>query len=154
MATKSFLKYTDALLVKAGSPVVLQLKGHIFFCQAITGAATVSFDSQQNNLPIFTKLGYSMTGNEQYREITIEATGGADATVSFFTGSMGIISGDTGGGSGSTQTIEGAVDDPNVGAVVPDDPTQPALYYKDQAVPIQFWIWSTSQNKWLAAITA
>lgn len=58
----------------------------------------------------------------------------------------------TGGGGGTAQVIKGAWDDPN-GHTTPANPVAGAIYYRDQAVPIIFWLWSVSGQIWVPAIT-
>lgn len=55
-------------------------------------------------------------------------------------------SGGGGGGGDSGQIIIGEFDDPN-GNVTPDDPTQPAIYYKEGAVNNQ-WRWDVPDQDW------
>lgn len=57
------------------------------------------------------------------------------------------------GGSGVAQVISGAWDDPN-GHSTPTDPLLGAIYFKDQATPIAFWLWSVRGQNWIPAITS
>ena len=55
-------------------------------------------------------------------------------------------------GGGTTQAYTGAWDNPT-GYLTPDDPTQAAIYYKDQADPVQQWNWLVTEQAWSPVIT-
>ena len=78
-----------------------------------------------------------------------------DLTGNFYTNTTGTSGGwvlSTGGGGGTIQVIKGAFDNPN-GNVTPTNTAAAAIYYRDQAVPIQFWAWSVSGQNWFAIVT-
>lgn len=52
------------------------------------------------------------------------------------------------GGGGAVEIIPGVVDDPNVGAIVPADPTKGAIYYKNGVFSL--WTWTTAAGPWVA----
>lgn len=87
---KSFLVYKTRT-VADGEKLQLNYPGDTFFCQDITGSCNLGFDEDDEILPILKSRGYRLRNGEQFTALWLINDSGADATISFFIGTMEII---------------------------------------------------------------
>jgi hypothetical protein len=136
--------------VPALTPVRHDFEGEFITIYSVTGTVEIGFNGNNDYVPVFAGMQLRYRQGERFDEIYLRSAAGGSINLYFGLGSI-TSSGSTGGGGGSAQVYNGAVDDPN-GTIVPIVLTSPAVYIKDQATPVVMWIWSVTNQNWFAAI--